>query len=166
METEVMFREALKLTAPSAHCLSRQKLPHLDRSESQEKDVRKGAYAIRESSDANLIIFATGSEVQLALKVADALAKDGQSAKVVSMPCWELFEKQSDSYKEQLLSWSIKNRVSIEAGSTLGWQKFVGHDGLTIGIDQFGASAPANQLEEHFGFTPIKIAARIQSHLK
>lgn len=161
IETEAMFRVALTLHAPSAHCLSRQNLPHLPRTSEQTKNIKRGAYILSDSSKADVVIFATGSEVQLALKVAQELKKEGKESKVVSVPCWELFDEQDDSYKKTVYSWEIKNRVSIEAGSTLGWQKFVGSDGIMIGIDRYGASAPAEKLEEFFGFTVKQVKEKI-----
>ena len=116
---------------------------------------------LADSKKPDLIIFATGSEVQLALKVAEEIQKEGKETRVVSVPCWELFDQQDDSYRKSVYSWEIKSRISIEAGSTLGWQKFVGSHGIMIGIDRFGASAPAEKLEEYFGFTVKQVKEKI-----
>ena len=123
--------------------------------------IKKGAYVLLDSKQPEWIIFATGSEVQLALKVAEEIQKEGKESRVVSVPCWEIFDMQDDTYKKSVFSWEIKNRVSIEAGSTLGWQKFVGSHGIMIGIDRFGASAPAEKLEEYFGFTVNQVKEKI-----
>lgn len=141
---------------PVALVLTRQNLPTLPIG-----DLNKGGYVAREGDDVTII--ATGSEVSAALEAADLLDGDGISARVVSLPCWELFDSQDDAYKASVLG--DLPRVSVEAGSTFGWEKIVGPDGLTIGIDHFGASAPAERLAEEFGFTPEAIAARVRSHL-
>ena len=122
----------------------------------------KGAYVVLDTADANLIIMATGSEVGLALEVAAKLK--GYRVRVVSMPCWELFQAQPAAYLEAILPAHKRQRVSIEAGITLGWERFVGLDGLAIGIDHYGASAPAEVLAEQYGFTAAKICERIQTH--
>ena len=110
------------------------------------------------------MLVASGSEVELAVNVAAALEGQGIGADVVSMPCWELFDAQPADYRADVLPAGVL-KVSIEAGVTLGWQKYVG-DGLTIGIDQFGASAPAEVLFDHFGFSVDKIVPRIVERLK
>jgi transketolase len=157
-----MMQEALKISRPSAICLSRQKLPTLEMTSTQEADCRRGAWVVKDVENPDLVIFATGSEVSLALAAAKELAQF--KTKVVSIPCWELFFKQDKSFKDRILSPNCKRRVSIEAGSTLGWQKFTGIDGLNIGLDQFGASAPMEHLAEEYGFTPVKVVKRIVEH--
>jgi transketolase len=143
---------------PVALVLSRQDLPTL---EPIRDGVRRGGFVRRDGSDVTLI--ATGSEVSTALDAADLLALSGVSARVVSLPCWELFALQEDAYREEVLG--SMPRVSIEAASTFGWSALVGHDGLIIGIDHFGASAPDTVLAEKFGFTPDEIAIRVTSFL-
>jgi transketolase len=108
-------------------------------------------------------IIATGSEVSAALQAADVLDEDGISARVVSLPCWELFDQQSADYRTEVLG--TAPRVSVEAASVFGWERIVGTDGLSIGIDHFGASAPAEVLAEQFGFTPDAIAGKVKSFL-
>lgn len=163
-ETQIMMEEALKLSAPSAICLSRQKLPVLELSEAQNHDARRGAWIVQDHASPELIVFATGSEVSLAMGAAKLLP--GKSIKIVSIPCWELFFAQPEAWRDRITSPDCKMRISIEAGSTLGWQIFTGTGGLNIGLDHFGDSAPMEQLVEEYGFTPTKVAERIQKHFK
>ena len=149
---------------PTSIVLTRQNLPVLENS-SFEK-VAKGAYVVYEtSSDFDTILIATGSEVALAINVAQELEKEGMKVRVVSMPSIELFEEQTSEYKEALLPRSIRRRVSLEMGNTALWYKYVGLDGLAIGIDKFGASAPANKVIEEYGFSVEKVVARIKNEL-
>jgi len=164
METAEAWELALRNTnRPSALILTRQNLPAL-RSDTELKSA-KGAYRLKAAEAARkVVLLATGSEVELALKAAAALEGQGIGADVVSMPCWELFDEQDAAYRADLLP-ADALKVSIEAGVTLGWQKYVG-DGLTIGLDRFGASAPAEVLFEHFGFSAEKIVPQIVDRLK
>jgi len=149
---------------PTSIVLTRQNLPVLENS-SFEK-VAKGAYVVYEtSSDFDTILIATGSEVALAISVAQELEKEGMKVRVVSMPSIELFEEQTSEYKEALLPRSIRRRVSLEMGNTALWYKYVGLDGLAIGINKFGASAPANKVIEEYGFSDEKVVARIKNEL-
>jgi transketolase len=141
---------------PVALVLTRQGVPTLT-----DGDVVKGGYVVRDGDDVTLI--ATGSEVSTAVEAADLLEDDGISARVVSLPCWELFADQPDAYRDEVLG--TAPRVSIEAAATFGWEAMVGADGLCIGIDHFGASAPADVIAEKFGFTPASVAGRVKSHL-
>jgi transketolase len=100
----------------------------------------------------------SGSEVELLYKAADILSVQGYTARLVSMPCMELFEKQDEAYKENVLPKSIRKRVSVEAAATVSWQKYVGLDGKSVGLDHFGASAPASRVFEEFGFTAGNVA--------
>ncbi|HEX6222543.1 MAG TPA: transketolase [Acidimicrobiia bacterium] len=145
-----------RANGPVALVLTRQDVPT-----STNGDVAKGGYVVRDGDDVTLI--ATGSEVSTALGAADLLAQDGVSARVVSLPCWELFFDQPQSYRDEVLG--TAPRVSVEAAATFGWEKLVGSDGLSIGIDHFGASAPADVLAEQFGFTPGAVAERVKTHL-
>lgn len=158
VETEVMMRLALQRQhSQSAICLSRQKLPIVARD--FREHITRGAYVIHNDPKAEFIIFATGSEVSLALEVAKTVP-----ARVVSMPCWEIFAEQPASYQEQVLDWSMAKRVSIEAGVSIGWQRFVGHRGLCISLDHFGASAPAEDLAKEYGFTTEAVCAKLRQH--
>lgn len=149
---------------PTSIVLTRQNLPILENS-SFEK-VAKGAYVVYETSaDFDTILIATGSEVALAIDVARELEKDGSKVRVVSMPSVELFEEQSKEYKEELLPLNIRRRVSLEMGNSALWYKYVGLDGLAIGIDKFGASAPANKVIEEYGFTVEAVVEKIKNEL-
>ena len=148
---------------PSVLALSRQNLPQLR--EDGEMLSAKGAYRLK-AADAprKVVLVATGSEVALAVKVAEALEAYGAGADVVSMPCWERFEAQDYAYKADIFPKDVL-KVSIEAGVTLGWERWVGSDGLTIGIDSFGASAPAEVLFDHFGFSVDSILSKIRAKI-
>ena len=149
---------------PTSIVLTRQNLPILENS-SFEK-VSKGAYVVYETSvDFDTILIATGSEVALAIDVARELEKEGFKVRVVSMPSVELFEEQSKEYKEELLPLNIRRRVSLEMGNSSLWYKYVGLDGLAIGIDKFGASAPANKVIEEYGFTVEAVVEKIKNEL-
>ena len=149
---------------PTSIVLTRQNLPILENS-SFEK-VAKGAYVVHETAaDFDTILIATGSEVALAIDVAHELEKDGSKVRVVSMPSVELFEEQSKEYKEELLPLNVRRRVSLEMGNSALWYKYVGLDGLAIGIDKFGASAPANQVIEEYGFTVEAVVEKIKNEL-
>jgi transketolase len=133
--------------------LSRQKLPFLG---ARDAAVNKGAYVLADAEGAQpeLILIATGSEVSLAVDTKKQLDEKGLRTRVVSMPCWEIFEQQDQGYKDSVLPPSVTARMSIEAGATLGWSKYVGDKGVTFGIDHFGTSAPAAAIAKEFGFTP------------
>ena len=149
---------------PTSIVLTRQNLPILENS-SFEK-VSKGAYVVYETAvDFDTILIATGSEVALAIDVARELEKDGFKVRVVSMPSVELFEEQSKEYKEELLPLNIRRRVSLEMGNSALWYKYVGIDGLVIGIDKFGASAPANKVIEEYGFTVEAVVEKTKNEL-
>ena len=149
---------------PTSIVLTRQNLPILENS-SFEK-VAKGAYVVYETAEEfDTILIATGSEVVLAIDVARELEKDGSKVRVVSMPSVELFEEQSKEYKEELLPLNVRRRVSLEMGNSALWYKYVGLDGLAIGIDKFGASAPANKVIEEYGFTVEAVVEKIKNEL-
>jgi len=156
-ETEVMMREALRLEAPSAICLTRQKITHLNLDKKAQANCARGGYILKEGG--SRVIFATGSEVHLALAVAEKLG----DTSVVSLPCWELFFDQDKKYIDSVMQDHIGERISIEAGSTMGWQRFVGRHGITIGLDTFGESAPASKLEDLYGFTVDKVIEKIKA---
>ena len=146
---------------PAALILSRQALPTLDRSVmGPASGVAKGAYVLAEATggDPEVVLMATGSEVHLALSARDELESGGIRARVVSMPCWELFDRQPQAYRDEVLPPAVKARVSIEEASTLGWDRYVGDGGAVVGMHTFGASAPLKQLLTKFGFTPEAVA--------
>jgi transketolase len=165
VETAECWALALDRTdGPSLLALSRQNLPQL-RSEAAENRCARGAYRLRAAAaPRKVVLVATGSEVELATKVADALEAQGQGADVVSMPSWELFDAQDAAYRADLLPPDALI-VSIEAGVTLGWQRYTGANGINIGIDSFGASAPAEALYDYFGFSVENIVSKIHSKL-
>ena len=149
---------------PSVLALSRQNLPQL-RFVAGENLTAKGGYRLRAAAAARQVVFlATGSEVEIAVAAADLLEADGIGCDVVSMPCWERFDAQDAAYRGGLLPRDALV-VSIEAGVTLGWERYTGNDGLNFGVDSFGASAPIDVLYEHFGLTGPKIAKRVKARL-
>lgn len=152
--------EAWKFLLPTQHepcalILSRQKLPTLDRSKyAKASGLRQGAYILIDCEKTpDLILIGTGSEVHLCLEVHEKLKEKKIHSRVVSMPCWELFEKQDKAYQESVLPSSVKKRISVEQGSTFGWERYVTSEGVAIGMETFGASAPLKQLLKKFGFT-------------
>ena len=158
-ETAVAWREIITRNKPVGLALSRQNLPVFERSASNSADgVAKGAYVIAEPNSAiEVILIATGSEVHVAIEASRILAEQNISARVVSAPCLEWFEEQSDSYKESILPKNLRARVSIEAGVGAGWQKYVGDNGEIISLEHFGASASAGSLFKDYGFTAENI---------
>ncbi|KAL3356192.1 hypothetical protein AABB24_017063 [Solanum stoloniferum] len=160
-ETAGAYKVAvLKRKTPSILALSRQKLPQL--AGTSIEGAAKGGYIVSDNSSGNkpdVILIGTGSELEIAVKAAEELKKEGKTVRVVSFVCWELYDEQSAEYKESVLPSSVTARVSIEAGSTFGWQKFVGDKGKAIGIDGFGASAPADKIYKEFGITAEAVVA-------
>lgn len=163
-ETAQAWKVALeKRTGPVALVLSRQNLPVFDRSGMADAaNLSKGAYIMIDTDRVypDVLLLATGSEVQLAVEAHARLAEQGISANVISFPSWELFEQQPDEYKEYVLPPSVKARVAIEAGVTMGWEKYVGPQGTIIGLDRFGASAPYQVIFEQLGFTVDNVVLR------
>jgi transketolase len=146
---------------PVALALTRQKLPTLSGTRVLAREgVARGGYVLREAMGGApaLILIGTGSELQLAFFAAEALEADGIATRVVSLPCWERFEAQDQAYRDAVLPPSVRRRVSVEIGVTLGWDRWVGDEGAIIGLDHFGASAPAGTIFEHFGFTVDRVA--------
>ncbi len=160
-ETAEAWKTALTLTGgPVALALTRQGLPTLDRTEyAAASNLGKGAYILKdfEGTAPNLILISTGSEISITLAAAKILSNKGISVRVVSMPSWELFEKQPAEYQEHVLPSEIKARISVEAGISQGWHRFVGETGKTISLDRFGASAPSGVLFKEFGFSAEEI---------
>ena len=160
-ETAEAWKVALqRRNGPTLLALSRQNLPVLDRTVlAPAEGVQKGAYILWEaSSSPDTVIMATGSEVSIALEGGKLLQAQGVSARVVSMPSWELFDAQPKEYRNRVLPPEVKARVSIEASSPMGWERYVGPDGFAIGIPHFGASAPAEVIYEKLGLTPQRVA--------
>ena len=165
-ETAASFKIALQQTnTPCALLLTRQGIPILSLEEKTVYNgVSKGAYIIKDDDSPELIFLATGSEVSLALEVSKLM--NDKRVRVVSMPCWELFDAQPKEYRDSIIPSRGAMKISFEAGITLGWERYIGPNGLSIGLDRFGASAPGKDLAEEFGFTPQKISEKIISHLK
>lgn len=153
---------------PVTLILTRQGLPILDQSKyAPASGLQKGAYILSEAhAEPQLILIATGSEVALILEVQASLKEEGIAARVVSMPSWELFEKQDDSYKEKVLPKTLKKRLAVEAGSVLGWHKYVTDEGLIHGMTTFGESAPAEELFKEFGFTVEHLISKAKELLQ
>jgi len=160
-ETAYCWKAAIKKDdGPSVMVLTRQNLPTLDRSVyNAASGTEKGAYILKEAASGtpDLILMATGSEVEIIVKAAEELEAKGVATRVVSMPCIDLFEEQSDSYKESILPQNVTARLSIEASSPYGWHKYTGSKGLVMGIDRFGESAPYKEVYEHLGLTVAKV---------
>ncbi|MDL2274156.1 transketolase [Oscillospiraceae bacterium OttesenSCG-928-G22] len=160
-ETAAGYLAALRASGPTCMILSRQNLPNY---EETSKDAIKGGYILKDTPSPDIILMASGSEVELVVKAADELAAAGISCRVVSMPSMELFEAQPDAYRESVLPSSVRARVAVEAGASASWYRYTGLDGAVVGLDRFGASAPAAELFEHFGFTVdnvVKTAKRV-----
>ena len=164
-ESVVACRIALEQKErPSLVLLSRQGLPVLDRNiYASEENFRKGGYIISDVKNPEVVIFSSGSEVSLALQAKEMLSD--VSVRVINMSCWELFEEQSEEYKDSILDSGNALLVSVEAGITDGWQKFTGRYGLNIGINRYGASGPGAKVAEYFGITPESIVGKIKSRL-
>ena len=161
-ETRLAWKLALESKEkPVVMALTRQNVGNLKETENLT-DINKGAYVISDSEgDADAIIIATGSEVELALEAKKLLAENGKNIRVVSMPSMELFRGQDESYKEEVLPKEVTNRISLEMGSTFGWAEWTGTDGLNIGIDKFGQSGKGDEVTAEYGFTPEKVVQKI-----
>jgi len=162
-ETAYAWKAALeRADGPVALSMSREKVPVLDRSAlAPASGVEQGAYVLWDSSDApELILIGTGAQLGLALDAGRKIAADGTSVRVVSMPCWELFEEQPQAYRDEVLPPDVKARLSVEAGVSLGWSKWVGDHGASVSIEHFGASAPGPTVLEEFGYTVDNVVAR------
>ncbi len=161
VETAIAWRYAIeRQDGPTSLVLTRQGLPFQARSAAQITDAARGGYVLRDAEGTpDIILIATGSEVPLAISAAEALAGDGVEARVVSMPCTDVFGAQDASYRDSVLPSSVTARVVIEAGVTDGWWRYAGAKGAVIGLDRFGESAPADKLFEHFGFSTDSVVA-------
>lgn len=165
-ETVVAWAAALaNKTGPTALVLSRQNLCSVNDDQAVAKGLHKGAYVARDADRVDVVLIATGSEVGAALGAAEMLADRGIGARVVSMPSMELFEAQDQAYRDSVIPPSVKKRVVVEAGSPFGWCRYAGDEGVVIGMDRFGASAPYQTLAEKFGFTAESVANRVVDYL-
>lgn len=168
-ETVEAWKVALTRSGPTALALSRQNLPILDRSQlAPAAELAKGGYVLADADGGqpDVILIATGSEVAVALEARQMLAAEGIGARVVNLPSWELFEAQPQAYREAVLPPAITRRVGIEAAVRLGWDRYIGPQGVFIGLDRYGASAPYKTLAEKFGFTAANVAAAARRLVK
>lgn len=169
-ETAEAWRMALLNTrGPTALFLTRQNVPTLDRSRLAPADgLRRGAYTLWQSGDGipDVILIGTGSEVHVALAAARQLQAEGVNIRVVSMPSWEVFERQPQEYKDDVLPPAVRARVAVEAGTPLGWERYVGTDGAIVGIRRFGASAPGPGVYANLGFTPENVATQAREAIR
>ena len=165
VETIVAWGQGVeKRDGPTSLILSRQNLAFMQRDAATIANIAKGGYVLKDAADAKVVLIATGSEVELAVKAQEALAAEGIAARVVSMPCTSAFDRQDAAYKASVLPKGVA-RVAVEAGSTDGWYKYVGLDGAVLGMNSFGESAPAPDLFKHFGFTVENVVKTVKSVL-
>jgi len=159
VETACAWRDAIeRRDGPTSLILTRQGLPHQERNAAQLRDITRGGYVLDGAEgEPDIILIATGSEVALAADVAAELRAAGGKPRVVSMPCTDLFDAQPDAYKETVLPSAVSARIAMEAGVSAGWWRYVGQQGRIVGLDCFGASAPAGELFEHFGFAVARV---------
>jgi transketolase len=170
-ETAMAWRHAIaSRDHPSALVFSRQGIPTWNPSAVPMDAVDRGAYVLRwsfrEPDPPDVILMASGTEVHICTRSADLLEAEGIAARVVSMPCMEHFAAQDQSYQDEILPPSVRARVSVEAASPMGWHRWVGSDGAVIGMEGYGASAPAGTLYKHFGFTAEAVADRARAVLQ
>jgi transketolase len=166
-ETMVAWQVALENRGgPTALVLTRQKLPVLDGTGggAAERGVPRGGYVVADAAgEPAAILIATGSEVALAVEAQALLSAQGTAVRVVSLPSWELFARQPASYREEVLPSRVAKRLAVEAASPFGWERWVGLEGEVLGQDDYGASAPYQDLARHFGFTAENVAARVRA---
>jgi transketolase len=167
-ETAVAWVHAIeRRDGPVSMALSRQNLPHFPRSKEQLAAIRRGGYTLVDCvGTPDALLIATGSEVSLAAKAAKQLAEKGIKARVVSMPCTNVFDAQDQAYRDSVLPPQVKVRVAVEAGVTAGWWRYVGPEGRVVGLDRYGESAPAKDVFEYFGFTPENVVKQVEVALK
>ena len=165
VESAVAWAQAIsRKNGPTTLIFSRQNLPFMERTQIQVDAIRRGGYILKDVANAKAVLIATGSEIELAMKSAEALSAEGIPVRVVSMPSTDVFDRQDAAYKASVLPKGLP-RVAVEAGVTDFWFKYVGLDGAVVGIDTFGESAPASQLFKHFGFTTENVVATVKSVL-
>jgi transketolase len=167
VESAVAWKCAIENTGrPTALIFTRQGLPHQNRSGQQLANIERGAYVLREpDGEADALIMATGSELGLAIAAADELSSSDVRARVISMPNPDLFLRQDEAYRELVMPGSIRARVAVEAGVTSGWTQFVGDKGKVVGVNRFGASAPAGELFEEYGLTVANVSQAVRDSL-
>ncbi|HSQ55540.1 MAG TPA: transketolase C-terminal domain-containing protein, partial [Gemmata sp.] len=152
--------------APVFMAMTRQGVPTLDRSKfAPASNLAKGGYALNDIAKPDVILIGTGSEVSLCVDASEKLAAEGIKARVVSLPCWELFEKQPKEYRDSVLPPAVTARVCVEAGGAFGWERYAGPTGAIIGMHSFGASAPVKDVLKHFGFTVDNVLAAAKKQI-
>lgn len=164
-EVALAWAYAVRADHPVILSLTRQALPNLPAEVVARMDVAKGAYVVSSDEDFEAILIGSGSELAACVKAAEALRAQGRKLRVVSMPSWDLFEAQGAEYKESVLPKACRKRVAVEAACTMGWSKYVGDEGMVIGLDHFGESAPYKVLADKYGFTPEKVTAAVAEYL-
>ncbi len=164
-EVALAWAYAVRADHPVILSLTRQALPNLPAEVVARMDVAKGAYVVSSDEDFEAILIGSGSELAACVKAAEALRAQGRKLRVVSMPSWDLFEAQGAEYKESVLPKACRKRVAVEACCTMGWSKYVGDEGMVIGLDHFGESAPYKALADKYGFTPEKVTAAVAEYL-
>ena len=165
-EVALAWAYALRADHPVILSLTRQALPNLPQEVVEKMAVDKGAYVVSSDEDFQAILIGSGSELAAVCAAAQALRAQGVKLRVVSMPSWDLFEAQSAEYQESVLPSACRKRVAVEAACTMGWSKYVGDEGMVIGLDHFGESAPYKVLADKYGFTPEKVTAAVADYLK
>ncbi|MBL1141991.1 MAG: transketolase [Proteobacteria bacterium] len=167
VESAVAWQAAIeRRDGPTSLLFSRQNLAHIDRDDTQLKNIQRGGYSLLHGSEQpDAVIIATGSEVEIAMNVAKQLNSEGKNIRVVSMPSTDVFDQQDDDYKETVLPDACRKRIAIEAGVTDYWRKYIGLDGKALGVDTFGESAPAKTLFEHFGLTETNLKQTVNDLL-
>jgi transketolase len=154
---------------PALLVLTRQALPTVDRSRyASAAGVARGAYVLADAAGGKpeVLLLATGSEVSMCIEAFEQLSKEGIRARVVSMPSWDIFERQDRAYRDSVISPDVKARVSVEMASTFGWDRYIGPSGVSIGMHGFGASAPIKALQKHFGFTVENVVAAAKQQIQ
>ncbi len=164
-ESAIAWRHAIeRASGPTSLLFSRQGLPHQKRTQQQLADAARGAYVLRDCAHTpQALIIATGSEVALAVQAGEILEQKGIAVRVVSMPCTDVFDAQSPAYRESVLPASVKARVSVEAGVTDYWFKYIGNHGRAIGVDGFGLSAPYQKVYEHFRLNADSVVSAVEA---
>lgn len=168
-ETAVAVAQAVARTSgPTALVLTRQDVPVLDRTDlAPAAGLERGGYVLTDAEgEPEVILIGTGSEVELALEAHSILTEEGIRSRVVSLPCWELFERQEQAYRDEVLPPAVSARVAVEQASPLGWERWVGSTGEIIAMQGFGASAPFSDLRTHFGFTPEAVVEAAKRQLR
>ena len=166
-ETAAAWKLAIEGAGPTALMLTRQNLPTMDDAQAIEAGTRRGGYILADAEGTpDVVLLASGSEVEVALGARALLAAEGIGARVVSMPCWEIFDSQPEDYRRGVIPPAVRARVSVEAGVSHGWHRYTGDYGEQVSIDHFGASAPAPVLFEKFGFTPQNVVAKAKESIR